>query len=94
MQVANEVIAPETAPAARHVVPGMWALHAALRRRGLDQRVKVKTPQHPGFLCNISPPSAAYVVPSLRSVVTDLLQFVTTTGKQGGFRDEGLRIRV
>jgi len=57
LQVANEVIAPKTALEARHVVPGMWALHAALQRRGLEQRIRVKTPQHPGFLCDISPPS-------------------------------------
>lgn len=81
--MANERIALESVSAAQSVVPGMWALYRALKSQGLEKRIKIQTPQHPGFIAEGLPPSTAYVQPSLKKAFADLLDFVTKTGESG-----------
>lgn len=81
VQVANEMVEPGSVDVAKKVPAGMWALYNALKSNGLEKKIKVKTPQHPGFLTTSSPPSAAECNSVVKGPFSDLLNFLQSTGE-------------
>jgi len=66
---------------AKKVPAGMWALYNALKSNGLEKKIKVKTPQHAGFLTTSFPPSSAECNSTLQGPFSDLLDFLQSTGE-------------
>lgn len=80
ISVANERLQDTTGDVANHVVDGMWSLYYALKNHGLQDKIKIKTPQQPGFLRNTIPPSRAEVSSAISKQMSRLLDFITKTG--------------
>lgn len=79
-QVANEKFQTDTGNIVDSIVPGMWNLYYALKTRGLDGKIKVTTPQHPGLLTTPYPPSHATVSAAFGAKWKKLLDFLDKTG--------------
>jgi len=62
------------------IVPGMWNLYYALKQRGLDGKIKVTSPQQPGFLSTPYPPSHAQAAGAFGAKWKKLLDFLDKTG--------------
>ncbi|XP_057974477.1 glucan endo-1,3-beta-glucosidase 12-like [Malania oleifera] len=62
------------------LVRAMQNMHAALRDRGLDRKIKVTTPHSMAVLASSFPPSTSTFATTLLPTMTDIINFLASTG--------------
>ncbi|KAH6773523.1 Glycosyl hydrolase superfamily protein [Perilla frutescens var. hirtella] len=77
--VGNEVFTGDDTTLISYLVPAMVSIHAALARLGLDQYIKVSTPNNLAVLQESYPPSAGTFRPELNRIMPQFLQFLAAT---------------
>ncbi|KAK9074371.1 hypothetical protein SSX86_006969 [Deinandra increscens subsp. villosa] len=77
--VGNEVFTGDDMSLFDNLVPAMVNIQRALTQLGLQQYVQVSTPSSLAVLANSYPPSDGMFVPELTTIMTELLQFLSTT---------------
>ncbi|KAI3719680.1 hypothetical protein L6452_20582 [Arctium lappa] len=77
--VGNEVFTGDDMTLVSNLVPAMVSLQRALTQLGMQQYIQVSTPSSLAVLSNSYPPSAGTFTPELTTIMTQLLQFLSTT---------------
>ncbi|KAL4586319.1 hypothetical protein LXL04_010955 [Taraxacum kok-saghyz] len=77
--VGNEVFTGDDMTLFENLVPAMVSLQRALIQLGIEQYIQVSTPSSLAVLANSYPPSAGTFTPELTPIMTQLLQFLSTT---------------
>ncbi|XP_076951406.1 glucan endo-1,3-beta-glucosidase 11-like [Bidens hawaiensis] len=77
--VGNEVFTGDDMLLVDNLVPAMVSIQQALTQLGLQQHIQVSTPSSLAVLANSYPPSEGMFVPELTTIMTQLLQFLSTT---------------
>ncbi|KAG6552707.1 hypothetical protein Mapa_005654 [Marchantia paleacea] len=78
--VGNEILTNKDESLVPFLVPAMRNIHSALSAAGLEQMIKVSTPQSLGLLSTFSPPSAATFDASLSTrFLSPVLEFLSLT---------------
>ncbi|XP_076930182.1 glucan endo-1,3-beta-glucosidase 11-like [Bidens hawaiensis] len=77
--VGNEVFTGDDMSLVDNLVPAMVSIQQALTQLGLQQHIQVSTPSSLAVLANSYPPSEGMFVPELTTIMTQLLQFLSTT---------------
>ncbi|KAD7116913.1 hypothetical protein E3N88_04181 [Mikania micrantha] len=77
--VGNEVFTGDDMSLLDNLVPAMVSIQQALTQLGLQQYVQMSTPSSLAVLANSYPPSEGFFVPELTTIMTQLLQFLSTT---------------
>lgn len=77
--VGNEVFTGDDTTLITYLVPAMVSIHAALVKLGLDQYIKVSTPNNLAVLQESYPPSAGIFRPELNGIMPQFLQFLAAT---------------
>ncbi|KAL8460934.1 hypothetical protein ACS0TY_032436 [Phlomoides rotata] len=77
--VGNEVFTGDDTTLITYLVPAMVSIHAALVKLGLDQYIKVSTPNNLAVLQESYPPSAGAFRPELNGIMPQFLQFLAAT---------------
>ncbi|XP_073056131.1 glucan endo-1,3-beta-glucosidase 14-like [Primulina eburnea] len=79
ISVGNEVFTGGDTTLITYLVPAMVNIHAALVRLGLDQFIKVSSPNSLAVLQESYPPSAGSFQAELNGVMPQILRFLATT---------------
>lgn len=79
LAVGNEVLQEDNFYSL-FIVPAIINLHQALRTLGLEEKIKISSPQAASILSNSYPPSAGEFDPNFKSVIIPLLMFLANTG--------------
>ncbi|XP_071735857.1 glucan endo-1,3-beta-glucosidase 14-like [Rutidosis leptorrhynchoides] len=77
--VGNEVFTGDDMSLVDNLVPAMVSIQKALTQLGLQQYIQVSTPSSLAVLANSYPPSEGTFAPELVTIMTQLLQFLSTT---------------
>ncbi|EPS68882.1 hypothetical protein M569_05882 [Genlisea aurea] len=77
--VGNEVFSGGGTELLSHLVPAMMSIHGALVESGLDQLIKVSTPNSLAVLEESYPPSAGRFRAEVAGVMGELLKFLAST---------------
>lgn len=77
--VGNEVFTGSDMSLFDNLVPAMVSIQRALTQLGLQQYIQVSTPSSLAVLANSYPPSEGAFTPELIPIMTQLLQFLSTT---------------
>ncbi|KAJ0435469.1 putative glucan endo-1,3-beta-D-glucosidase [Helianthus annuus] len=77
--VGNEVFTGDDMTLLDNLVPAMVSIQQALAQLGLQQYIQVSTPSSLAVLANSYPPSEGMFAPELTTIMTQLLQFLSTT---------------
>ncbi|XP_076941736.1 glucan endo-1,3-beta-glucosidase 14-like [Bidens hawaiensis] len=77
--VGNEVFTGDDMTLVDNLVPAMVSIQRALTQLGLQQYIQVSTPSSLAVLANSYPPSEGTFTPELTTIMTQLLQFLSTT---------------
>ncbi|KAI3731782.1 hypothetical protein L1987_62971 [Smallanthus sonchifolius] len=77
--VGNEVFTGDDMTLLDNLVPAMVSIQQALTQLGLQQDIQVSTPSSLAVLANSYPPSDGMFVAELTTIMTQLLQFLSTT---------------
>ncbi|KAI3818446.1 hypothetical protein L1987_12253 [Smallanthus sonchifolius] len=77
--VGNEVFTGDDMTLVDNLVPAMVSIQQALTQLGLQQDIQVSTPSSLAVLANSYPPSDGMFVAELTTIMTKLLQFLSTT---------------
>ncbi|KAL8227798.1 hypothetical protein R6Q57_015382 [Mikania cordata] len=77
--VGNEVFTGDDMSLVDNLVPAMVSIQRALVQLGLHQSIQVSTPWSLAVLANSYPPSEGVFKPEIATIMTQLLQFLSTT---------------
>ncbi|KAD4982825.1 hypothetical protein E3N88_19496 [Mikania micrantha] len=77
--VGNEVFTGDDMSLVDNLVPAMVSIQRALVQLGLHQSIQVSTPSSLAVLANSYPPSEGVFKPEIATIMTQLLQFLSTT---------------
>lgn len=77
--VGNEVFSGDDTTLINYLVPAMVSIHSALVRFGLEQYIKVSTPNSLAVLEESYPPSSGCFRAELNGIMPQLLQFLEST---------------
>ncbi|KAK1412155.1 hypothetical protein QVD17_33167 [Tagetes erecta] len=77
--VGNEVFTGDDMSLVDNLVPAMVSIQRALTQLGLQQYVQVSTPSSLAVLANSYPPSEGMFVQEIIPIMTQMLQFLSTT---------------
>ncbi|XVF87161.1 hypothetical protein PTKIN_Ptkin18bG0096800 [Pterospermum kingtungense] len=80
IQVGNEIFTDDDTTLVGYLVPAIVSIHGALVQLGLDEYIKVSTPSSLAVLQESFPPSAGSFKSEVSAVMSQFLQFLSTTG--------------